>query len=266
MGKNSRKRREQAVVGRGGGGGRATGREQAVVFDPAARQEYLQGFSKRKHERRAFGLAMQKVKDRKAKLEQRAESKQAIKEQIEQAEKQKEELLEEYMLDYNGGSSDGVKSAIIKGSREQTPPTSVKLDSEPLVDKVDMYQDDQTQTQWGGEVIVTTSTKIPGGEDDGDDNENVDDVVKPSAKRRKIDAEQEYAGKVEKYLTKLKGKLPAKKRKDNIKKQKGLHGAVAMKGVAGSGSEFKMAQKVLVRSQAKQKGSSIQKNSRRKKR
>ena len=37
---------------------------------------------------------MQKVKDRKAKLEQCAEEKQAIREQIEEAEKQKEALLE----------------------------------------------------------------------------------------------------------------------------------------------------------------------------
>ena len=36
-------------------------------------REYLTGFSKRKQERRRFGLAMQKVKDRKARLAEREE-------------------------------------------------------------------------------------------------------------------------------------------------------------------------------------------------
>ena len=36
-------------------------------------REYLLGFSKRKAERRKFGLAMQKVKDRKARLAARGE-------------------------------------------------------------------------------------------------------------------------------------------------------------------------------------------------
>jgi hypothetical protein len=36
-------------------------------------REYLTGFSKRKQERRRFGLAMQKIKDRKARLADREE-------------------------------------------------------------------------------------------------------------------------------------------------------------------------------------------------
>lgn len=49
----------------------------SLVFDPEARREYLTGFSKRKTERRKFGLAMQKVKDRKARLLEREEIRKA---------------------------------------------------------------------------------------------------------------------------------------------------------------------------------------------
>ena len=42
-----------------------------ITFDSDKRHDYLTGFSSRKKERRAFGLAMQKVKDRQSKLEER---------------------------------------------------------------------------------------------------------------------------------------------------------------------------------------------------
>jgi hypothetical protein len=48
-----------------------------ITFDPTGRREYLTGFSARKKERRAFGLAMQKVKDREAKLVERKEQREA---------------------------------------------------------------------------------------------------------------------------------------------------------------------------------------------
>ncbi|EKU20538.1 rrna processing protein rrp17, partial [Nannochloropsis gaditana CCMP526] len=51
----------------------------ALVFDPEARREYLTGFSKRKKERRTFGLAMQQVKNRKARLMEREELRKAKK-------------------------------------------------------------------------------------------------------------------------------------------------------------------------------------------
>ena len=42
-----------------------------ITFDSDKRHDYLTGFSSRKKERRAFGLAMQKVKDGQSKLEER---------------------------------------------------------------------------------------------------------------------------------------------------------------------------------------------------
>jgi hypothetical protein len=44
------------------------GRKLELKFDTKDRNSYLTGFSQRKKERRAFGLAMQKVKDRKGEL------------------------------------------------------------------------------------------------------------------------------------------------------------------------------------------------------
>ena len=63
-----------------------------VVFDPEERRNYLRGFSERKRQRRAFGLAMQKVKDRQARLEDRREHKKSELARIEEAERQKRSL------------------------------------------------------------------------------------------------------------------------------------------------------------------------------
>lgn len=232
---------------------RAGGRRGEIVFDPEARKSYLRGFSERKKDRRVYGLAMQKVKDRKAKIEQRAEEKQAVQEQIEQAERQKEELLEEMIEEdkksivrapFGDDDSDrGIKSN----------PSSDELDERPDegdIEKVETYQDVQTQSQWGGEVIVTTSTHIPGDSDD-------DAPTQPKKKKtkRSTDMEQDFAGNVEKYMKQLKGSLPGKKKKVyRQSKHKGRHGAANMKGMA-TGGDLKIAQRALQRSLGKTKGS-----------
>lgn len=236
MGKNSKKRRH------GGGGGE-------IVFDPEARKEYLQGFSKRKQERRAYGLAMQKVKDRKMRLEQRAELKQAEKEQVEQAEQQKRAQLEACILDHSVLTGDGRVTEDKVLDETATENAMENDDNDTGVDKVETYEDEQTRSQWGGQVIVTTSTHIPGTSDDEQD----DPRSQPAKKRRKVDAEQEYAGNVEKYLNEIKTKMPAKRKKDLNKKHKGVHGASNMKGISGAG-DIKIAKRALDRFQSKQKG------------
>lgn len=212
---------------------RKLGHTGEIVFDPEARKQYLRGFSERKRQRRAYGLAMQKVKDRNARLEHRQELKKAVMEQVEHAEKQKEELLSEFLKDN--------VSPLTKVDYEKVK------EAESIETKVEMYEDVQTQTQWGGEVVVTTSTRIPGESDDEEEQDS-----KPKPKKKKADVEQEYAGKVDKYLEQLKSKMPSKK-KDRTKKHKGSHGAANMKGMA-SGGDMKLVQKVLAKSQAKQKG------------
>jgi ribosomal RNA-processing protein 17 len=252
MGTNSKKRRRQLA---GGGTG-----EAAIVFDPEARKEYLQGFSKRKGERRAYGLAMQKMKDRKARLEQRAELKRAEREQVEQAEKQKESEIEEYMLDRSVLHGMGFHEALAEESGKAAaalPPRRGAFKSDKsspkseAVEKVEVYHDVLTRDQWGGEVIVTTSTRFPGASDDEDD---VGANKKPKKhKRMAVDEEQEYAGNVEKYLAEVKATLPSmkkKKKKDAQKKHKGVHGASNMKGVSGP-ADMKIAKRALDRFQKK---------------
>lgn len=218
-----------------------------IVFDPEARTAHLQGFSDRKRERRAYGLAMQKVKDRKARLEERKELKAAMKEQVEDAEKHKEALLKA-VFDENPAFLP-VPKAIEeeKDDANDEKPAPRNLD-EPI-EKVQLYQDVQTQCQFGGEVIVTCSTTFP------NESDNEEDERKAAAKvhvEKTVDARQAYAGKVEKFLSKLKGNMPAKKKKAHMRqtKTKGNHGAAGMKGMAGSG-DLKVAQQVLAKSQAK---------------
>jgi hypothetical protein len=205
-------------------------RTESIVFDPEARNEYLRGFSRRKQERRAYGLAMQKVKDRKAKLEHRAELKSAEMEQIEEAESRKQLMLE--MQLQQSKDHDEKRKTRKKGVIQQD---EEKESTE--ITTVQSYHDVKTQQQWGGEVIVTTSTNIPG---------DSDDEIEPVAARKSRDYRQEYAGNVERFLKSLKRNLPKKKNADHTKRR-GKHGAVNMKGV-GSESDLKTAQKVLARS------------------
>jgi hypothetical protein len=230
------------------------GRGAPIVFDPEARTEYLQGFSTRKKERRAYGLAMQKVKDRKARLESRGEIRTAMREQVEEAEKQKAMMMAAVM-DENA-SLIGVPDFGKPRKREE--PEVVGNDGndddndneEEAITTVQMYKDDQAQSQWGGEVIVTTSTAFPD-EDDDDEHDAAKKKMNTPSFKTSVDESQKYAGNVEKFLAKVKGKMPAKKAEHarNVK-QKGIHGASLMKGMSGSG-DLKDAKNILAKSQAK---------------
>lgn len=204
-----------------------------IVFDPDARKAYLQGFSDRKRQRRTYGLAMQKLKDRQAKVEDRAHRKQAMEEQIEEAEKQKEQALS------------GALSGILEHQEEEPAKKSKILSSEQEQQhEVKTFGDEATRSHWGGSVTVTTSTIFPDDEDD---------VSEPETKRKgrgvekRVDTEQEYAGDVERFLKKVRGGMPGKKK--NGHKHRGNHGAANMKGMANSG-DMKLVQKALARSEA----------------
>jgi Nucleolar protein 12 (25kDa) len=56
------------------------GRKREVIFNEAARQEWLTGFSKRKQERRKFGLTMQVEKDKKKHKDEVKTKRQVIRE------------------------------------------------------------------------------------------------------------------------------------------------------------------------------------------
>ena len=234
------------------------GRGAPIVFDPEARTEYLQGFSTRKKERRAYGLAMQKVKDRKARLQSRGEIRTAMREQVEEAEKQKA-LMMAAVMDENA-SLLGVPDFGKPRQRDEPEVLDEGKDGnddddddeeEEATTTVRMYKDDQAQSQWGGEVIVSISTAFPD-EDDGDDYDAAKKKSNTPSFKTSIDESQKYAGNVEKFLSKVKGKMPAKKKADHARnvKQKGIHGASMMKGMSGSG-DMKDAKNILAKSQAK---------------
>jgi hypothetical protein len=229
------------------------GRGAPIVFDPEARTEYLQGFSTRKKERRAYGLAMQKVKDRKARLESRGEIRTAMREQVEEREKQKAMMMAAVM-DENA-SLLGVPDFGKPRKREEPEVVGNGGDDddneEEGITTVQMYNDDQAQSQWGGEVIVTTSTAFPD-EDDDDDRDAAKKKINTPSFKTSVDESQKYAGNVEKFLAKVKGKMPAKKKAEHARnvKQKGIHGASLMKGMSGSG-DLKDAKNILAKSQAK---------------
>jgi len=232
--------------------GRRPKRVASIVFDAEARTKYLQGFSQRKTERRAFGLAMQKVKDRKAKLEHRAELKSAEREQIQEAEQRKQQLLQQsILLDLPLPRDDLLANHSSLLPKEDDNDDNSQNNDDDDDDKsettnIETYQDEQTQQQWGGTVIVTTSTHIPG-QDEPDDDHNRQQQQQ-TKKPRAHDAAQEYAGHVERFLKDLKGRMPSKKKKQQEHKQRGgKHGASHMKGV-GSAADLKTAQKMLARS------------------
>jgi Nucleolar protein 12 (25kDa) len=193
-----------------------------IVFDPEARTAYLQGFSERKKQRRLYGLAMQKVKDRKEKLERRANNRQAVEDQVKELEQQKLMIMQQKAREAREN----------KPTHKTTTSTAIK--NEPL-DHVETYQDEQTLSQWGGNVIVQVSEYISSDEDES------------TIERKKtgVDRAQEYAGNVEKYIKVLKGKAP--KKSNHSVKRKGQHGASQMKGMGN----LKTAKKMLAQSESK---------------
>jgi ribosomal RNA-processing protein 17 len=228
------------------------GKGAPIVFDPDARKTHLQGFTERKKQRRSYGLAMQKVKDRKERLEQRKELKTAQREQVEEAEKQKEALQAAAFEDSINVLIGIPVFGKNVGKNDDDDDDKSITQKEEHIDTVQMYQDVQTQSQWGGDVIVTTSTAFPGDsdqEDNDSDDEKNNRVHQNRTKIQKtVDERQKFAGNVDKFLAKIKGKMPAKKKEHA--RQKGNHGAANMKGMAGSG-DLKVAKSVLAKSQSR---------------
>lgn len=250
--------------GRGGGGrGHGSGfggrRKLEITFDPEARREYLTGMSARKKERRVFGLAMQKVKDRKEKLERKKEDRKSRLEQIEEAEKLKRMAKGQGDDDDDddsdssaseGESDDGdssVSSTELKKSKKRKKSRS---DHDDVEETKKTYNDAETTNQFGGSVIVTTTYEIPS--DDDSDDPDLQGIV---SNKPHIDEAQRYAGNVKKYMSQVRSNLPSKKRKREVMgggggHRKGKHGAADMKGM-GSGTDLKMAKKALGRAAEK---------------
>jgi Nucleolar protein 12 (25kDa) len=238
---------------------------ESIEFDATARYQHLTGFSERKRARRAYGLAQQKMKDRKSILEHRAAIRTAERDFIVEAEKLKQEHSHLQQEQQHGTTimkfmnpDDDTDDNDSKGS---TMNQEEDMNAEETIQV--LFDGEETEQKWGGHVIVTTSTHIPGEsdddsiDDDDDDNDNRKNMVKNH------DTEQEYAGNIEKYIKSMKGNLPSKKKRtggiplagttvpsNKKSRTKGQHGATNMKGV-GSAADMKVAQKMLSRSTSK---------------
>lgn len=205
-----------------------------IKFDADKRVEYLTGFSTRKKERRAFGLAMQKVKDRQAKIEERKDNRDAQREKVEEIERNKAQLRGGLLCD------DGERS-------DEDDDGS----SKPLHKNEHTFQDEHTQNHFGGLVSVTTTFGVF-----SDDEESTGAKRSSFFDREKhgsdhVDTEQKQAGNVQNYIAKVKGTMGGKQKKTKHNAgKKGQHGAANMKGM-GSGTTLKMAKKTLAKFKAK---------------
>ncbi|CAM9347392.1 unnamed protein product [Chrysoparadoxa australica] len=142
-----------------------------VSFDPDARKDYLTGFRKRKQERRRFGLAMQKMKDRKERLGERKDRREAEKERLEEL-----------------GLDGGLERFDLKGGLGSAPGAD---EGEAPKRTVEEYNDEATHAMFGDHVTVTTVEGIV--ESDGEDevDEELMQHKKTShARKRQADIER----------------------------------------------------------------------------
>ena len=211
-----------------------------------------------------FGLAMQKVKDRKEKLERKKEDRKSRLEQIEEAEKLKrlakgqgddddddDDSDSSASASNSEGESDDGDASVSSTERKRSEKRKMsKHDHEEVEETKKTYNDAETTNQFGGSVIVTTTYGIPS--DDESDDPDLQGIV---SNKPHIDEAQKYAGNVKKYMGQVRSNLPSKKRKREVMgggggHRKGKHGAADMKGM-GSGTDLKMAKKALGRAAEK---------------
>jgi len=218
-----------------------------IKFNAEERRAYLTSFSSKKKQRRAFGLAMQKVKDRREKLDQRKEHRKRLAAEAEEFNKINDDFDEQNdttsMMEETKIEPENIKS---KG-----PICDVNHvdEAQRLKTVTTKFVDPLTHANFGGEVIVTTTFDLPN--DEEEDILDLQPVIDQQKHNKGLDVEQRFAGSVKKYLN---DKLPSKKRRmsnnGGTSRKKGKHGAEGMKGI-GSAKDLKLAQKTL--NQAKSK-------------
>ncbi|KAL3787454.1 hypothetical protein ACHAW5_008992 [Stephanodiscus triporus] len=245
-----------------------------ITFDPTSRREYLTGFSARKKERRAFGLAMQKVKDREAKLEERKEQREAQLERIEDIERNKATLRdglrsslpsgdtgEEEEEEDDDGDDDGGDG--VDNDNDGSPRRHRRQHGG---DETRTFRDERTTRMFGGSVSVTTTFGIPSDDDDDDDvgrgRRSDEFYAREEHGPGHVDEAQRLAGDVANYMTAVKGTMGSKKRGASSSGggggggrhggRKGQHGASTMKGM-GNASTLKMAKRTLAKFKSSKK-------------
>ena len=278
-----------------GGGGRKSAAaftpkgKSFVDFDPDKRKDYLTGFSKRKKERRVFGLAMGELKKRKDHLEARKERAEAKAEETEKREErikldreantldfggdkgdEVEEVGEREESESEGGEDDEVDMEGGEGSTKEPKAKKRKVNENPndlTSDNVLEFENAETASMFGGNVTVSISYGFDA------------DPVKPSADDvGEVGADGVYNGMTMSFDDDdglLASRQTGKKRFDqdqhiagnvatfmkkvskNIGKKKekkgwsgkGIHGAAKMKGVLAG--DMKTVKKLLSKGESK---------------
>ncbi|GMI55880.1 hypothetical protein ScalyP_jg7406 [Parmales sp. scaly parma] len=237
-------------------------RKLEINFDKSSRVDYLTGFGKRKAVRRTFGLAMQKLKDRKARLEKNKEDRE------EKKEKQDRDLEARRLNVLEHGDGDGIEldaevevraaaaaasSASGKKYNHDSDDDDDSGSSSEVEVEITNYTDSSTVQNFGGDVTVEVSYGVPEDSDDEEEAKLLNSRIREPPTKGTNDSEQHYAGNVERYMKEIQSKgLPSKKRKEGkqVWKGKGQHGAQDMKGMGGGGG-VKMAKKLMGRFETK---------------
>lgn len=165
-------------------------KKKEVLFDDAARVNYLTGFRKRKQERREYGHAMEILKKQKKKLDKRKEIRSAVSQAL-----QERDSGEAAGSDAEQGVSDGEEAG--------------------LADRT-TFADAGTTAMFGGAVSVVVDSGIA----EEMDRNFLDSVAPPVHK--KVDQGKKEPTKLEKALSKARFNLHnAPKKKKTVVKNKG---------------------------------------------
>lgn len=225
---NSRRKRAkkgQRIKRKAEAGMKVTNGKKEVVFDEAARVEYLTGFRKRKNERRKFGLAMQIMKE----TRERKEAVKARKSDILKANNaERDKLLERggALMKYGDSSSEG-EDDDDEGSNGNG--NNKKEES--------VFTDDNTTSMFGGSVSVIVNSGVDIKEDeDGEDRGGVDAEDDQELRKARERLEKKREARMGKPLTKLERALKKVTSSGGMLKKKKKTGA--SKGGSKDSSSF----------------------------
>ncbi len=162
-----------------------------ILFDEKERSDYLSGFRKRKLERRKYGLALQKLRDRKARIDGRKEAQ----------DKARKELQE------------------LSGVEEGEGPVEAELSGDGREEMIYTFVDECTTAKFGGEVIVEVKMgAIEGGKEEEEEanDEELQRVRKERAMRAREKEEEQWS--IRELVKKVGAPMPSKKRKKGRRK------------------------------------------------
>jgi ribosomal RNA-processing protein 17 len=242
-----------------------------IEFNPEKRVEFLTGFSKRKKDRRVFGLAMGELKKRKDHLEARKETRDSRLEEVEKVE-------ERNRLDR--GEEGLLPTAPVAAVEEEDDDEEEEEEHDEgniSSNNVLHFANETTSQMFGGDVSVSISYGFDGDDDNATSTsekttnkfilqtssassemmesgltmsyDDDDDLLKSrQSGKKKFDTDQHKAGNVTTFMKKVSKTLGKKKDKKGWS-GKGTHGASGMKGVKSD--QMKSVQKLLTKVEGK---------------